>query len=139
MVVAIERPDLQVTLLEPLLRRATFLAEVVDSLGLNNVAVERARAEEHHGTYDVVTARAVAPLRRLARVAVPLCRPGGSVLAMKGQRAASEIEEAESDFPALGVTDWSIERLGEGVLDSPTTVVRLSVAGEPVHRPRTTE
>lgn len=132
-VVAIARPDLQLTLLEPLLRRAEFLSEAVDTLELPNVEVVRSRAEDHSGAYDVVTARAVAPLSRLARVALGLCRPGGSVLAMKGERAATELHEARQELAKLGVVESTIERLGEGLVPIPTTVVRL-VAGESKRR-----
>ena len=86
LVLAIRRPDLRVTLVEPLLRRTTFLTEVVEQLALANVEVVRDRAEELHGhrSFDVVTSRAVAPLDRLARWSLPLVAPGGRMLAMKG-------------------------------------------------------
>ncbi len=86
---AILRPDLTVRLVEPLLRRATFLTEVVAALGLANVEVVRARAEDLHGAWTAatVTARAVAPLDRLAGWCLPLVAPGGSLLALKGDRA----------------------------------------------------
>src|SRR5690242_771579 len=85
LVMAIRRPDLQLTLVEPLLRRTTFLDEAVVSLGLENVEVVRARAEEMHlkTAYDVVTSRAVAPLGRLSTWSLPLVRTGGQFLAMK--------------------------------------------------------
>lgn len=93
---AIRRPDLQVTLLEPLLRRATFLGEVVTELGLGDrVCVVRARAEDHDGQYDVVTARAVAPLPRLLTWCVPLLGSAGELLALKGSSAASEIDQSK--------------------------------------------
>ncbi|HEX6328516.1 MAG TPA: 16S rRNA (guanine(527)-N(7))-methyltransferase RsmG, partial [Jiangellaceae bacterium] len=78
-VLAVVRPDLAVTLVEPLLRRSVFLGEVVAELRLSNVNVVRSRAEELHGKViaDVVTARAVAPLDRLARWTIPLVRTGG--------------------------------------------------------------
>src|SRR3954466_11675743 len=93
-VLAIMRTDLSVTLLEPLLRRTVFLQECVDLLGLPNVVVRRARAEEAADEFaaDIVTARAVAPLERLAGWALPLLRPGGELLALKGERAAVELE-----------------------------------------------
>ena len=100
---AIARPDLSVVLVEPLQRRAGWLADVVERLQLDGVTVRRARAEELHGelTAQVVTARAVAPLTRLAGWCLPLVAPGGSLLAMKGGRAASELAEAEDgDRPA---------------------------------------
>jgi 16S rRNA (guanine527-N7)-methyltransferase len=97
LVMAIRRPDLDVTLVEPLLRRTTFLTEAVAALGLPNVQVRRARAEEVHGTalFDVVTSRAVAPLERLSRWSLPLVRSGGLFLAMKGSSAEQEIATAK--------------------------------------------
>lgn len=93
---AIRRSDLQVTLLEPLLRRATFLEEAVTELGLGDrVRVVRARAEDHDGQYDVVTARAVAPLPRLLTWCLPLMGSTGELLALKGSSAASEIDQSK--------------------------------------------
>lgn len=93
---AIRRSDLQVTLLEPLLRRATFLDEAVTELGLGDrVRVVRARAEDHDGQYDVVTARAVAPLPRLLTWCLPLMGSVGELLALKGSSAASEIDQSK--------------------------------------------
>lgn len=94
---AIRRPDLQVTLLEPLLRRYNFLVGVVEELGIGDrVTVTRARAEDHDGRYDVVTARAVAPLPRLLAWCLPLLRPDGELLALKGSSAQSEVDQAAS-------------------------------------------
>ena len=106
-VLAIRRPDLTVTLVEPLLRRTTFLEEVVDGLGLTNVEVLRARADALHGarTFAVVTSRAVAPLGRLLEWSMPLVAADGILLAMKGSSAASEIEAAQSVLTALGCAD----------------------------------
>ncbi len=137
LVIALARPDVQMTLLEPRLRPATFLSEAVDALELSNVSVVRARAEEHRGHYDVVTARAVAPLDRLLRVAIGLCRSGGSLLAMKGERAADELRGVEPELEAFGVTRWSIEQFGEGQVTPPTTAVRLVVGGAGGGRRRT--
>ncbi|MFV0452404.1 MAG: 16S rRNA (guanine(527)-N(7))-methyltransferase RsmG, partial [Propioniciclava sp.] len=101
---AIARPDLSVTLLEPLLRRSRFLAEVVDELGLApQVEVVRARAEEHRHRYGVVTARAVAPLSRLVEWCAPLLVPGGSMVALKGQSAADEISAAGKQLAVAGL------------------------------------
>lgn len=136
-VLAIVRADLSITLLEPLLRRTAFLQECVDLLGLPNVVVRRARAEEVVGEYaaDVVTARAVAPLERLARWALPLLRPGGELLAMKGERAAAEIDEAESVLEEFGVRGTEVLHVGRGKVDPPATVVR-AVAGRPPRSPK---
>ncbi|MFI0486439.1 16S rRNA (guanine(527)-N(7))-methyltransferase RsmG [Actinomadura sp. 9N215] len=129
-VLAIVRPDLRITLLEPLLRRTTFLNECVEMLDLRNVEVRRGRAEDLAGeiTADVATARAVAPLHRLATWALPLLRPGGELLALKGERAAAELEEAELVLRRLGVRSTELLQVGRGMVDSPTTVVRV-VAG----------
>ncbi len=96
LVLAAARPDLTVVLVEPLLRRAGFLQEAVTALGLRTTVVRRARAEELAGRLlvDAVVARAVAPLDRLAGWALPLLRPGGRLLALKGEQAAAELEAA---------------------------------------------
>ena len=101
---AILRPDLTVTLLEPLLRRSTFLTEVVDELGLGaRVTVVRERAEDHEGRYDVVVARAVAPLDGLIRWCDPLRRPAGVLLAMKGESAEADMAQAAKALRARGL------------------------------------
>jgi len=127
LVLAIVRPDLSVTLLEPLLRRTTFLEECVDELGLENVTVRRARAEEVAGEYavDIVTARAVAPLDRLAKWALPLLHPGGELLALKGERAAVELAEAAKVLHGFGVRTAEVLQVGQGRVDPPTTLVRI--------------
>lgn len=114
---ALVRPDLQVTLLEPLARRVTFLDECVSALGLTTVTVVRGRAEEGPvrrslGGADVVTARAVAPLEKLAGWCLPLLRPGGRLLAIKGSSAAEELV-------ASGLPDAVLTEVG----DPPATVV----------------
>ena len=131
LVLAISRPDLSICLVEPLLRRATFLTEVVDRLGLSAVEVRRARAEHLHGTLtvDVVTARAVAPLQRLAGWCLPLVRPGGLFLALKGQRAEEELAAAEQMLPGLGAATWTVELAGLGVVDPPVRLVRIRRSG----------
>lgn len=130
-VLAMLLPDVQVTLLEPMARRVAFLEECVTGLGLRNVTLHRARAEEVRGQFaaDVVTARAVAPLDRLAALAMPLVRPGGTVLALKGERAADEAGAAGPVLRKLGVTAVEVLHAGAGVIDPVTTVVRLT-AGE---------
>jgi 16S rRNA (guanine527-N7)-methyltransferase len=126
-VLAIVRPDLSITLLEPLLRRTNFLNEAVELLGLENVEVRRGRAEEvvKEFSMDVATARAVAPLERLARWALPLLRPGGELLAMKGERAAAEIEEAAPVLKRFGVRTTELLQVGQGKVEPPTTLVRV--------------
>lgn len=131
---ALVRPDLQITLLEPLLRRTTFLREVVELLGLDHVTVVRGRAEEVLGTLDpvhVVTARAVAPLDRLAGWGVPLLRSYGEMLAIKGDTAEEELRGARAALQKLGVVETSIVQVGEGVVDPLSTVVRAEVGESP--------
>jgi 16S rRNA (guanine527-N7)-methyltransferase len=132
LVMAIRRPDLQVTLVEPLLRRTTFLQEAVEELGLDNVEVVRARAEELHGrrTFDVVTSRAVAPLDRLLGWSLPLVREGGELIAMKGVSAAEEVALAGQGLGRLGGRRPQVLHIaGDGEV-SPITVVRVE-AGPP--------
>jgi 16S rRNA (guanine527-N7)-methyltransferase len=127
LVLALARPDLSVVLLEPLLRRTTFLSEVVERLAIPNVTVQRARAEEVAGqlSADVVTARAVAPLTRLVGWCLPLVRTGGRLLAIKGDRAHVELTEVADGLAALGATAWSVTEHGRGVTDPPVRVVRI--------------
>lgn len=126
--VALARPDLQVTLVEPLERRSVWLQEVVDDLSLQ-VEVVRARAEELHGRTDadVVTARAVAPLSRLAQWGLPLVRGGGVLLAVKGRSAADELAEAAAALTRQGASAAEVVTCGHGVLEPETTVVRVRV------------
>jgi 16S rRNA (guanine527-N7)-methyltransferase len=128
-VLALVRPDLQVSLVEPLLRRTTFLEEAVEQLGLGNAEVVRGRAEDLRGTtYDVVTSRAVAPLGKLAGWCLPLLDEGGLMLAMKGESAEDELAGAEGELEALGAEVWHVHQLGVEELAQPTTVVSI-VAG----------
>lgn len=124
---AIARPDLSVALVEPMLRRSDFLAEAVAALGLP-VAVFRGRAEDpaartELGSADVVTSRAVADLLKLARWSLPLLRPGGRMLALKGERAESEVAEHRQAMARLGAVDVEVVRCGREYLSPPTTVV----------------
>lgn len=113
LVLALARPDVRVTLVEPLLRRTTFLDEAVVALGLDNVVVRRDRAGALHGdqTFDVVTARAVAPLERLLGWCMPLVAPTGVLLAMKGDSAEQEIAAARRALRQLGCAAPTIEVL----------------------------
>lgn len=132
LVLAIARPDVEVTLIEPLLRRTTFLTEVVAGLGLTNVEVHRGRADSLHGerTFDVVTSRAVAPLDRLAAWCMPLVGAGGEMLALKGSSAAAEIEEHAVLLAKAGCAEPVVEEIAEDGTD-PITVVRVRWAGAP--------
>ena len=98
---ALLRPDLRVTLIEPLLRRSNFLTQTVVGLGLPvQVDVIRSRAEDHRGAYEVVMARAVAPLDRLIGWCNPLRAPSGVVLAVKGASAADEVASSQPQLEA---------------------------------------
>lgn len=122
---AILRPDLDVVLLEPLLRRADFLIGVVDELGLGGrVRVVRGRAEEHKATYDVVTCRAVAPLGRLLGWTSKLFLPRGELLAMKGSSAADEVAGASKDLSRAGV-EAQVLTVRAHEQAEPTYVVRV--------------
>ena len=143
LVLAIARPDLTVTLVEPLARRTAFLIEAVQRLGLTrDVRVFRGRAEEAAAgsrdreplSADIVTARAVAPLDRLASWCLPLVAPGGRLVALKGASAADEITEHTEAVTRLGGGTPELHRCGEGVIDPPATVVE--VVRERVVNPR---
>ncbi len=121
---AIARPDLEVTLVEPLLRRTTFLTEVIDELGLANASVVRGRAAEVSERFDVVTARAVADLGKLGSWCLPLVRPGGLLLALKGESAAAEVAMWAEALRRDGATDIVVTSYGE--VSKPTTVVEVS-------------
>jgi 16S rRNA (guanine527-N7)-methyltransferase len=124
---AIRRPDLQVTLVEPLLRRTTFLEEAVAALHLGNICVVRGRAEALHGvrTFDVVTSRAVAPMDRLSQWCLPLVRSGGALLAMKGSSVQVELDAAAKIISAgLGELVGVVE-LGSDLVNPPVRVVQV--------------
>jgi 16S rRNA (guanine527-N7)-methyltransferase len=127
LVLAIRRPDLRMTLVEPLLRRTTFLTEVVEELGLERVEVVRARAEELHGSaeFSVVTSRAVAPLGRLLDWSMPLVRQGGHLVAMKGASAQEEVDGATRELRRHGAGSVEVREYGVGQIDPPTTVIRV--------------
>lgn len=127
LVVAIARPDLRMTLVEPLLRRTTFLEEVVTELGLDGVRVVRGRAEALHGaeTFDVVTSRAVAPLERLLEWSMPLVAPTGALVAMKGRSVHDEIASAHDFLTAWRCGAPEVFEVGTSVVEPPTTVVRV--------------
>ncbi|MGH3292105.1 MAG: 16S rRNA (guanine(527)-N(7))-methyltransferase RsmG [Trebonia sp.] len=131
-VLAMMRPSLRVVLLEPLLRRSVFLEECVAELGLSNATVLRARAEEKAAAHigaDIATARAVAPLDRLVGWAAPLLRPGGELLALKGQSASEEIAAAQPVLSRLGVRSAEVLQAGHGRVVMATTVVRVVMGG----------
>ena len=129
-VLAVARPDLTITLVEPLARRTAFLSEAVTALGLDaTVTVVRGRAEDLAGgppvAADVVTARAVAPLDRLAGWCLPLAAVGGRLLALKGSSAVDEVAEHRAAIARLGGAEPVIAVCGADVIDPPTTVVEI--------------
>ncbi|MFE7845553.1 16S rRNA (guanine(527)-N(7))-methyltransferase RsmG [Microbacterium sp. NPDC057407] len=128
-VLAIARPDVHWTLIEPMERRVAWLNEQVDELGLDNVDVLRARAEEWKAgpVLDAVTARAVSALRTLIPLTAPLVRDGGELILLKGASAANEIDAAEKQLRKYRVTQARVEVVGEGVLDEPSRVIRATV------------
>ena len=129
LVLAIQCPDHQFVLLEPLLRRATFLTEVAADLGLDNVTVVRDRAEDHRpptGGYPAVVARAVAPLVKLIPWTLPLVAPESALLAMKGGGASAEVAAAQSQLGekwTSQIAEWQVVSAGES--DNVSTVVRI--------------
>jgi 16S rRNA (guanine527-N7)-methyltransferase len=126
---AIARPDTRVVLIEPLLRRSTFLSEAATELGLGDrVTVWRGRAEDAakqagFPKLDVVTARAVAPLERLIGWTVPLLTEGGRLVALKGSSAAQELMDARDAAVAAGLVDLEVREVGAGIVDPATTVI----------------
>ena len=124
---ALARPDLNVTLVEPLLRRADFLSEVTASLGIDTTVV-RGRAEDgavrrECGEMDAVTSRAVAALDKLAKWSLPLLRVEGRMLALKGERAEDEVDEHRRTLKSLGAIDVKVMKCGVNYLSPPATVV----------------
>lgn len=128
---AVARPDLAVTLVEPLARRTAFLTEAVTALRLDGqVTVLRARAEEvlaHDllSPVEIVTARAVAPLDRLVRWCLPLAAVGGRLLALKGASAAEEVAAHRDVIDRFGGGTPVVRCCGVDVIDPPTTVVEI--------------
>lgn len=130
LVLAIARPDVEWVLIEPMERRVTWLNEQIADLGLENVVVERARAEEagrYEGMLDAVTARAVSALRTLIPWTAPLVRDGGELILLKGQSAPQEIEKAAKVIRKHKLSDVRVEVVGEGEIAEPTRVVRATV------------
>lgn len=127
-VLAIARPDVHWTLVEPMERRVIWLNDQVAELKLTNVEVLRARAEEvTPASFDVVTARAVSALKTLIPLTAPLVRDGGELTLLKGMNAANEIEAAQKQIKKFRLSDVRVETLGENVLPETTRVVRAVV------------
>lgn len=128
-VLAIARPDVRWTLIEPMERRVIWLTEQVSELALDNVEIMRARAEDVRRPkgFDVVTARAVSAMRTLIPLTAPLVRDGGEITVFKGMNASNEIDAAEKQIKKFKLSDVRVEILGEGVLTETTRVVRAFV------------
>jgi 16S rRNA (guanine527-N7)-methyltransferase len=138
LVIAMLRPAARMILLEPMLRRTIFLEECVAALGLANVTVHRGRAEDAVGTLraDVAISRAVAPLNRLVPWSAGVIRPGGTILAIKGRDAGSELEQAGPVLRRLGVQSADVVKVGQGIVEPPATVVRILTGEKGRQRPR---
>jgi 16S rRNA (guanine527-N7)-methyltransferase len=124
---AIAQPEANFVLIEPMERRSNWLSQQVAELGLDNVRVVRARAEEVGEVFDIVTARAVSALPKLLRMTVPLTRHGGEIIALKGSKAAEEIEESRSLMKKLKIAGFEIVLTGAQQLEEPTRVVRTTL------------
>jgi 16S rRNA (guanine527-N7)-methyltransferase len=126
---AIVSPETTFVLIEPMERRANWLAEVVvPELGLKNVQVLRGRAEDAPlGNYDIATARAVSALPKLLKMLVPLVVSGGQILALKGSRAGEEIEESRPLAKRMRISDFEVIQAGKQTLEDPTTIVRVTL------------
>ena len=130
-VLAIARPDVSFVLVEPMERRVAWLDEQVSLLGLTNVTVVRARAEEFHPEprLDQVTARAVSAFSKLIPMCAPLLRPGGEMVLMKGAGAAAEISAAEKAIRKYKLLDVAVVELGTDLGVDVTRVITARVPG----------
>ncbi len=131
---ALARPDLRIVLLEPMLRRVAFLEEAVIDLGLvDRVFVVRGRAPENVSDLpfqaDYAVARAVAPLDRLVSWTMPLVRPAGALLALRGRSAEEEVRTTRAAVLRVAGSEATVLSVGAGVLDEPATVVRVVRTG----------
>ncbi len=130
LVLAIARPDVEFVLIEPMERRVDWLREEVDALGLENVDVIRARAEDAEvgAPLTQVTARAVSALSKLIPITVPLLADGGELVFMKGERVHDEITAAQKVIRKARLVDVRVDVLGEGVIPEVTRVFRATRA-----------
>jgi 16S rRNA (guanine527-N7)-methyltransferase len=129
LVLAIARPDVHLTLIEPMERRVDWLTSEASRLGLDNVEVVRARAEDVADdiVVDQVTARAVSALSKLIPLTVPLVRSGGQLILMKGARVEDEMEKARKVILRKRLADVEVLELGVGVVEETTRVFRATV------------
>lgn len=128
-VLAIACPENTFRLVEPMLRRCEWLQTQIETLGLKNTSVQRGRAEEFHGAWHVntITARAVAPLKKLVPLAAPLLKPGGELLLLKGKNVEQELTAATKALKKMQIRNIRIEQLGEKNLHETTRVFRANV------------
>jgi len=124
---ALVQTEAHFTLIEPMERRSDWLKEQVEKLGLANVSVLRARAEEVGEVFDVVTARAVKALPQLLQMCVPMTRHGGQIIALKGEKAQLEIDDSKRLMKKLNISSFDIVFTGEQFLEEPTRVVRTKL------------
>lgn len=124
---ALAQPNAHFTLIEPMERRSDWLKLMVSELGLTNVTVKRARAEEVGDVFDIVTARAVSALPKLLKMCVPLTKNGGEIIALKGSKAGEEIEESKKLQKKLKIESFEIVKVGVEFLADPTLVVRTKL------------
>lgn len=131
LVLAIARPDVHLTLIEPMERRTDWLRDESERLGLTNVTVVRARAEDAvaSGPFDQVTARAVSALAKLVPLTAPLVRPGGELIFLKGSRITDEIAAATTVLRRYRVSGGEVLELGEGIVPEVTRLFRATVGG----------
>ena len=124
---AIAQPEAEFILIEPMERRSNWLKMIIEELGISNARVIRARAEEVGEVFDVTTARAVSALPKLLKMLVPLTAHGGEIIALKGSKAAEEIEESKKLQKKLGIASFEIVKVGQQFLAEPTLVVQTKL------------
>jgi len=129
LVLAIARPDVSFVLIEPMERRVDWLRTEVKELGLDNVEVLRARAEEAQFSpwLDQVTARAVSALSKLIPLSARIVRSGGELLFLKGANVEREIEAASKAIRKARLSDVEVVTLGEDFATEPTRLFRATV------------
>lgn len=134
LVLAIARPDLEVVLVEPMLRRITWLESTVQELRLGNVQVLRGRAQDFWGKLraPVVTARAVARIGELSRWCLPLLEAEGRLIALKGATAGRELAEDEAELRRAGAVSGHLTLLGEELMSEPTRLIEIQIGDRPV-------
>ncbi len=139
---AIVRPDVVVTLVEATGKKARFLREAIEALGLSNVGVVHDRAEtighhkKHRQQYDLATARAVGPMRVLLELTLPLVPVGGRVLAMKGRKTEREMDEAGDALHTLGGGEVALYEALPGLEDDAVIVEVTKTSPTPRPYPR---